>query len=241
MVDKQSESGYGTTLCAFAFNGNKAKYPSWEAKTIALAGLKGFLLALTKTGIGRALTIKEYEYREVEVPGMDATGGAFNTAMTHPTTAAENHKYLAKAAAWTYLVGSCTDKAYTLIERCKGDPFKVWSLHEERSTVLLMQQKNYPNLTQVFSDCKLVGIKKDPELSFNDLDHLNMMRLARINLKYEKDNLQMKSHMMTTMSNDCQSVMIKFRGGLNEMLFAKLRKRVVLQFKVAVDPVLNPC
>jgi hypothetical protein len=29
-----------------------------------------------------------------------------------PTTAAENRKYQARAAAWTYLVASCTDKAY---------------------------------------------------------------------------------------------------------------------------------
>ena len=47
MVDEQSESGYGTTVHAFAFDGDEAKYRSWEGKTIALAGSKGFLLALT--------------------------------------------------------------------------------------------------------------------------------------------------------------------------------------------------
>jgi hypothetical protein len=83
------------------------------------------------------------------------------------------------------------------------------------------------------SDCKLVGTKKDPELWFNDLDHLNM-RLARINLKYEKDNLQMKSHMMTSLSDDYQSIIIKFRGDLNETSLAKIRKEVVLQFKALI-------
>jgi hypothetical protein len=60
------------------------------------------------------------------------------------------------------------------------------------------------------------------------------MRLARINLKYEKDDLQMKSHMMTSMSDDYRSVIINFRGDLNETSLAKLRKEVVLQFKALI-------
>ena len=81
MVDEQSESGYGTTVRGFAFDGDEAKYRSWEGKTIALAGSKGFLLALTKIGIGMTLTVEEYEYGEVEVPGMDVTGGAVTDAV----------------------------------------------------------------------------------------------------------------------------------------------------------------
>ena len=232
MVDEQSESGYGTTVRAFAFDGDEAKYRSWEGKTLALAGSKGFLLALTKPGTGRALTVEEYEYGEVEVPGMDVTGGAVTAATTRPTTAAENRKYLAKATAWTYLVASCTDKAYALIERCTGDPFKAWAILQEKYCATDAEE-NYPELDQAFSDCKLVGTKKDPELWFNELDHLNM-RLARINLKYEKDDLQMKSHMMTAMSKDYDSVIVKFRGDLSDTPLAKLRKEVVLQFKALI-------
>jgi hypothetical protein len=125
MVDKQLESGYGTTVRAFAFDGDEAKYRSWEGKTLAFAGSKGFWLALTKTGTGRALTVEEYDYGEVEEPGMTVTGDAATATTTRPMTMAENRKYLAKAAAWTYLVASCTDKAYALIERCEGDPFKA--------------------------------------------------------------------------------------------------------------------
>ncbi|KAI2506458.1 hypothetical protein MHU86_7973 [Fragilaria crotonensis] len=149
-----------------------------------------------------------------------------------PTTTAENRKYLAKAAAWTYLVASCTDKAYALIERCGGDPYKAWSILQEKYCATDAEE-NYPELDQAFSDCKLVGTKKDPELWFNDLDHLNM-RLARINLKYEKDDLQMKSHIMTAMSKDYDSVIVKFRGDLSDTPLAKLRKEVVLQFKTLV-------
>ncbi len=36
---------------------------------------------------------------------------------------------------------------------------------------------------------------------------------------------------MTSKLNDYQSVINKFRGDLNEMLLAKLRKEVVLEFK----------
>jgi hypothetical protein len=60
------------------------------------------------------------------------------------------------------------------------------------------------------------------------MDRLNM-RLARMNLKYQKDKLQMKSHMMTAMSNDYESVVVKFRGDLNDTTLVKLRKEVVLQ------------
>ena len=58
------------------------------------------------------------------------------------------------------------------------------------------------------------------------------MRLARINLKYQKDKLQMKSHMMTVMSNDYESVIVKSRGDLNSnTTLVKLHKEVVLQYK----------
>jgi hypothetical protein len=56
--------------------------------------------------------VEEYEYGELEVPGMDVTGGAVSTdATTQLTTAVENRKYLGKATALTYLVASCTGKA----------------------------------------------------------------------------------------------------------------------------------
>ncbi len=109
----------------------------------------------------------------VEVPGLDVTGGAVTAATTRPTTAADNRKYIAKAAAWTYLVASCTDKAYALIERCQGDPFKAWSILQEKYCAMDAEE-NHPELDQAFSNCKLVGAKKDPELWFNDLDHQNM-------------------------------------------------------------------
>jgi hypothetical protein len=139
MVNEQYQSGYGITVRAFAFDGDEVKYRSWEGKTLALAGSKGFLLALTKDSTGTALTVEEYEYGEVEVTGMAMTGRAVGA----PTTAAENRKYLAKAAAWTYLVASCTDKAYALIERCDGDPFKAWTILQEKYCATDAEE-NYP-------------------------------------------------------------------------------------------------
>lgn len=229
MVEEQTESGFGTAVRAFAFDGDEAKYRSWEGKTVALAGSKGFLLALTKESTGKVLTVEEYEYGEVEEPGVAVTGGGATPTTTRATTKTENRKYAANAQAWTYLVASCTGKAYALIERCNGDPYKAWSILQEKYCATDAEE-NYPELDQSFNDCKLSGTKKDPELWFNDLDHLNM-RLRRINLKYEKDELQMKSHMMTAMSNDYDSVIVKFRGELNETPLAKLRKEVVLQYK----------
>jgi hypothetical protein len=97
----------------------------------------------------------------------------------------EKRKYLAKAAAWTYLVASCSDKAYALIERCDGDPFKAWTILLQEKCCATDAKENYPKLDQAFNDCKLVGTNKDPELWFNDMDYLNM-RLTRINLKYKR-------------------------------------------------------
>jgi hypothetical protein len=88
MVNKQYESGYGTSVCAFAFDGDEVQYRSWEGKTLAFAGSKGFLLALTMESTGTALTVEEYKYGEVEVPGMAMTGGAVSAPTTRPATAA---------------------------------------------------------------------------------------------------------------------------------------------------------
>jgi hypothetical protein len=141
----------------------------------------------------------------------------------------ENRKYNALAAAWTYLVASCTDKAYALIERCAGDPYAAWTILQEKYCSTDAEE-NYPDLAEAFSACKLVEVKKDPELWFNDLDHLNM-RIGRINTKYEKDELQMKSHIMNSMSTGYDPVIVKFRGELADTTLTKLHMEIVLQYK----------
>ena len=113
------------------------------------------------------LTVEQFEYGEVKVtPATAATtgGGAATAAFLRPTKATENRKYQARAAAWTYLlVASCTDKAYALIERCEGDPYMAWSILQEKYCATDVEE-NSPKLDQAFSDCKLVGTQKDPEL-----------------------------------------------------------------------------
>jgi hypothetical protein len=245
MVADDSESNFGTTVRAFAFNGDETKFRSWEGKTRALAGSKGFLLALTKAEARPGLTVEEYEYGEVEEPVRPATGApAAGTGVagitaapttTRPTTSVENRKYLARAAAWTYLVASCTDKAYALIERAEGDPFKAWSILQEKYCATDAEE-NFPELSEAFANCKLNETKKDPELWFNDLDHFNM-RIARINVRYEKDDLQMKSHIMTSMSSGYDPVVLKYHGELAETPLVKLRKEITLQYKTLLKTV----
>ncbi len=55
------------------------------------------------------------------------------------------------------------------------------------------------------------------------------MRIGRINAKYEKDELQMKSHIMNSMSTGYDPVIVKFRGELADTTLTKLRKEIVLQ------------
>jgi len=238
MVDDTQDTSFGSTVRAFAFDGDETKFRAWEGKTLALAGSKGFLLALTRAEAVRGLTVEEYEYGEVAVPAPATTtvgevpagrGVAAVQPTMRPATAAENRKYVARAAAWTYLVASCTDKAYALIERCQGDPYQAWTILQEKYCATDAEE-NYPELADAFSACKLNECKRDPELWFNDLEHLNM-RIARINEKYENDELQMKSHIMSSMSSGYESVIVKFRGDLADTSLTKLKKEIVLQYK----------
>ena len=240
MVAEDSESNFGTTVRAFAFSGDETMFRSWEGKTLALAASKGFLLALTSAEKKPGLTVEEFEYGEVEEPGVQPTGVPVGTGAearvaattTRPTTTAENRRYLARAAAWTYLVASCTDKAYALIERAEGDPFLAWTILQEKY-MATDAEENFPDLSDAFANCKLNETKKDPELWFNDLDHYNM-RIGRINKKYEKDDLQMKSHIMTSMSSGYDPVVLKYRGELATTPIEKLRKEITLQYKALV-------
>ena len=230
----EKDSSFGATIRAFAFDGDETKFRSWEGKTLALASSKSFLLALTKAETTKGLTAEEFEDGLVEVPGVETTEPGTDAVLvgapsTRATTALENRKYIARAAAWTYLVASCTDKAYALIERCTGDPHTAWKILQEKYCSTDAEE-NYPDLAEAFSACKLVEVKKDPELWFNDLEHLNM-RIGRINAKYEKDELQMKSHIMNSMSNGYDPVIVKFRGDLAGTSLIKLRKEIVLQYK----------
>ncbi|KAI2504715.1 hypothetical protein MHU86_9732 [Fragilaria crotonensis] len=247
MAVEDSDSNFGTTVRAFAFNGDDTKFRSWEGKTLARQ-FEGLLLALTRAEVTPGLTVEQYEYGEVEEPVRLATGAPAETAgvagvtaappvRTRATTSVENRKYLARAAAWTYLVASCTDKAYALIERADGDPFKAWTILQEKYCATDAEE-NYPELSEAFGKCKLSETKQDPELWFNDLDHLNM-RIARINTKYELDDLQMKSHIMTSMSSGYDSVVVKYRGELAETPLVKLRKEIGLQYKTLLKTTKN--
>ena len=68
MAVEDSDSNFGTTVRAFAFNGDDTKFRSWEGKTLALASSKGFMLALTRGETVPGLTVEQYEYGEVEEP-----------------------------------------------------------------------------------------------------------------------------------------------------------------------------
>jgi hypothetical protein len=234
-MEDYKESTFGSTIRAFAFDGEETKFRSWEGKTLALASSKSFLLALTKAELTKGLTAEEFENAEVESPGVAmtdrATGEpAFAASTMRPTSVMENRKYKASAAAWTYLVASCTDKAHALIERCAGDPFAAWWTILQEKYCSTDAEENYPDLADAFSACNLVEVKKDPELWFNDLDYLNM-RIGRINTKYEKDELQMKSHIMNSMSTGYDPVIVKFHGELADIALIKLRKEIILQYK----------
>lgn len=144
-MEESKESTFGATIRAFAFDGDETKFRAWEGKTLALASSKSFLLALTKAEATKGLTAEEFENAEVEVPGVETTDPVtgvptVTASTTRVTTALENRKYAARAAALIYLVASCTDKAYALIERCAGDPLRLGRFCK-RNIVRLMLRK----------------------------------------------------------------------------------------------------
>ena len=116
-----------------------------------------------------------------------------------------------------------------MIERFAGDPVRAWNTLKEkyRSTDA---EENYPVLSEKLSNSKLVETDRDPDLWFNDLDHLNS-RLSRINPHYRLDDLQLKSHILNSMSKGYDTVVVKFRGELADISLEKLQKEVGLQYK----------
>ena len=157
----------GATVRAFAFDGDETKFRTWEGKSIALASAKGFLLALTQEPKMKMLTVEEFEYGEVIVYTTSAASlkvqpdvttssqegstttvkRAATASTTRATTSSENRQYLARASAWTYLVASCTGKAYALIEHCQGDPAKAWKILQEKYCATDAEE-NYPDLAK---------------------------------------------------------------------------------------------
>jgi hypothetical protein len=169
----------GATVRAFAFDGDETKFRTWEGKSIALASAKGFLLALTQEPKMKMLTVEEFEYGEVtvyttstaslKIKPDDATSSQEGATVvkraptasttgtsTRATTSSENRQYLARASAWTYLVASCTGKAYALIEHCQGDPAKAWKILQEKYCATDAEE-NYPDLAESLAACNLNG------------------------------------------------------------------------------------
>ena len=171
----------------------------------------------------------QYEDGEVVEFGPPGADGSPPKPRLRACTTKEIRKYKARTAANTYLFSSCKGKAYALIERYAGDPVRAWNTQKEkhRSTDA---EENYPVLSEKLSNFKLVETDSDPDLWFNDLDHLNSC-LSRIKLHYRLDDLQLKAHILNSMSRGYDPVVVKFRGELADISLEKLQKEVSLQYK----------
>ena len=209
----------GVSIKALEFNGDATKFRIWEGKTLALAKSRGFFIALT-TDIGLTITHEEYEFGAV----IDS-----NTKSERTPTLTEIRKYTSKQNAWAYLTSSCKGVAYGLIEHCNDNPFKAWSILQEKY-MASDAESNLPELDRTFNSCKLEGTQRDPELWFNELDYLNG-RIQRINSAYAKQEMQMKSHIISNMTDDYEPVTIKFRGELQNIPIEKLKKEICLQYQ----------
>lgn len=212
------EDAAETTIKTFDFSGDIKKFRVWESKTLALAKAKGFYAALT-TDIGPNITCEEYEFGIV----LDKLSG-----IERLPSLTEIRKYTSTQNAWAYLSSSCKGMAFGLIEHCNDQPFKAWSILQSKF-MACDEEANLPDLDMSFVMCKLDGTKRDPELWFNEIDYLNN-RMARIDPRYMKQEMQIKSHIICNLSQEYESVIIKFRGEIADTPLEKIKKEITLHY-----------
>ncbi len=193
-------------LRVIPFNGEESKWRVWKGKVIAYALQKGFKKALTST----ETLISEDKLSDSN------------------TTELQKVKYKANINAYSFLALSCTDTAYGFIENCEterapdGDGAKAWKnlLDRYESTDI---ESEYSTIEAGLLSCELTTEGADKW--FQDLEYWNQ-RLGRINTKYMRDELQMKTLIVSKLPKQLNSIKVKVSGDLSTTSMAKLQKMI---------------
>ena len=205
------------------FDGTEDNWRQWKFKAKAYLLQKGYYNAvMTETEL-----IKPKERSSSE------------------TTTQQQIDYDQNIGAFTFLALSCNGTAVGYVENCEtdrapfGDAHKAWKNLCERYESTDMESE-YASIETAFHACELGS--DGPDKWFQDLDYWNN-RLERLDPKYKRDELQMKTHIVSKLPDELHSIKVKVAGDLGSISKIKLEKIIrdmhALETNKNTTPVFN--
>ena len=121
-------------------------------------------------------------------------------------TNTEYKKYEKNVKEYDLLIRSCTGVPLGLIESVtEGSAYEAWKkLLEKYET----SEEDVQGLEEKWTNCKLVGITRDPTEWFLEMDRINRL-FESIDVKYKKDEVQIAGHMLNNMCSNYGSVVTR--------------------------------
>ena len=80
-------------------------------------------------------------------------------------------------------------------------------------------------VTNRCNNCKIKDTSLDPYIWFNDLYNLNI-KLKKIKAKYEKDDDEIKAHIINVLPEEYNQVRVSCRINMSKMQFKYLKKEI---------------
>lgn len=184
-----------STVKAIYFDGEEQNWREWKAQVLSYAAKKLFT---------RALTTK------LELIGEDIY-------YQESTTDAQRKDYDANAEAYSFLMLSIKPKtaAFGIVELARAKEQNVGDAHGAWKQLIKRYEDDqveisFTQATNSFYACKLKSIEDDPVVYFQDLEYWNG-RLATFKRAsgtgtYEKDELELKVHVLDNLPNGYNTV-----------------------------------
>jgi hypothetical protein len=224
-MSSKDEAGRPASLKTITFSNKAEDFPEWEIKMMSLAKQKGCMTAFVREIA--TITFEEYEIGKVKEDTTDTTTGLTVTT-ERETTKEEKRFYRMRSEAWAMLLNSTTDIALAMIKNLQDTPFEGMKILRKKFVATDIEE-DYIELEADFQRKTLV-LGEDPDNWFADLEALNI-RLAAVNVKYEKDELQMKIHVINNMPEEFSGIKKKFRRALTSTTMEDIKAEISSEHK----------
>jgi hypothetical protein len=182
------------------YDGDKTKWQKWEHQVMLMAGRGHFKSTLTHD-LGTLITERQYITKEVEVTATDGT----------VTTKLEKNFYNQDADAMAFLGLSLTGNLLT-ITMLRKTAHECWMKVQRKCSPNTMET-DLIKLDKEYNSCRLTD-KQDPDAFFVALERLNL-KLGSVDLKYLKDEMTTKLHILGRLPKEYFAVERKFRNILD--------------------------
>ncbi|MGH3056290.1 MAG: hypothetical protein ACRDL7_15055, partial [Gaiellaceae bacterium] len=173
-----------TTVKRIPFTGKQSDYNEWDAKTLSYLG---------EIGCDEANKNEDYMTGVLENDTGDEAMKKKKINMT----------------AYNLLIQSTTGVVFQIVQNANGDAFKA--RNEIRQKYEPDEEQDLVELEAKFIACKMTNPKSDPDIWYNDLEHMNG-RIGRINPSFKRSDSQMKAIILANMPEKEYS---ELRTGLN--------------------------